>query len=49
MSVKAVSMNNLAIIYIRDSVYRINFAFMSKTDTINLIKNAAIMDKRGVL
>ena len=61
MSFKAVSMNNLAVVYVRaneisganaserDSVYRINFALMSKADAINLIKNAVIMDKRGVL
>ena len=49
MSVKAVSMNNLAIVYVKGSAHRINFAFMSKTDAINLIKNAVIIDKRGVL
>ena len=49
MSAKAVSMNNLAVVYVGANVYRINFAFMSKNDAINLIKNAAIMDKRGVL
>ena len=31
------------------SAYRINFAFMSKADAINLIKNAVIIDQRGVL
>ena len=49
MSVKAVSMNNLAIAYVDDKVYRINFAFMTKDEAINLIKNSVIMDKRGVL
>ena len=49
MNVKAVSMNNLSVVYVGYSVYRINFAFMSKTDAINLIKNAVIIDKRGVL
>ena len=48
MNVKAVSMNNLAVVYVGD-VYRINFAFMKKSDAINLIKNAVIIDKRGVL
>ena len=49
MNMKAVSINNLAIVYVGDKVYRINFAFMSKGDAINLIKNSVIMDKRGVL
>ena len=34
---------------IGDKVNRINFAFMSRDDAINLIKNSVIMDKRGVL
>ena len=49
MNVKAVSMNNLAVVYAGGSAYRINFVFMSKNDAINLMKNAVIMDKRGVL
>ena len=49
MNIKEVSFNNLAIVYVDDKVYRINFAFMSKDDAINLIKNAVIIDKRGVL
>ena len=49
MNMKAVSLNNLAIVYVKGSTYRINFAFMSKDDAINLIKNSVIMDKRGVL
>ena len=49
MDIKAVSINNLAIVYVGDKVYRINFAFISKDDTINLIKNSVIIDKRGVL
>ena len=39
MSMKAVSMQNLAII----NHYRVNFAFMSKKDAYNFIKNAVIM------
>ena len=49
MNMKAVSINNLAIVYVGDKVYRINFAFMSKDDVINLIKNSVIIDKRRVL
>ena len=29
--------------------YRVNFAFISKKDTSNLIKNAVIMGKKGIL
>ena len=29
--------------------YRVNFAFISKKDTYNLIKNATIKDKKGTL
>ena len=49
INTKTVSINNLAIVYVRDNVYRINFAFMTKDEAINLIKNSVIMDKRGVL
>ena len=46
---KANSMHNLAIAYNNGSTYRINFVFMSKSDAVNLMKNALIIDKRGIL
>ena len=49
MSMKANSMHNLAIAYNNGSAYRINFLFMSKNDALNLMKNALIIGKRGVL
>ena len=49
MSLKAVSMRNLAIINHNGNYYRVNFAFMSKKDAFNLIKNAIIIDKNGTL
>ena len=49
MSIKAISMHNLAIIYHGGNSYRINFMFMSKNDAFNLIKNSIIIDKKGVL
>ena len=49
MSLKAISMQSLAIVYHGKSAYCINFAFMSKNDTFNLIKNSVIIDKRGTL
>ena len=43
MSVKAVSMQNLTIINHNGNYYRVIFAFVSKKDAYNLIKNAIIM------
>ena len=49
MSLKAVSMQNLAIINHNGNHYCVNFAFMSKKDAFNLIKNAVIMGGKGSL
>ena len=49
MSLKAVSIKNLAIINDNGNHYRVNFAFISKKDVYNLIKNATIIDKKGTL
>ena len=49
MSLKAISMQNLAIINHNRNHYRVNFAFISKKDAFNLIKNAVIIDKKGTL
>ena len=46
---KAISMKNLAIINHNGNHYRVNFAFISKKDASNLIKNAMIIDKKGTL
>ena len=40
---------NLAIINHNGNHYRVNFAFISKKDAYNLIKNAIIKDKKGTL
>ena len=49
MSFKAISMKNLAIINHNGNHYRVNFAFMSKKDACNLIKNAVTMGEKGTL
>ena len=49
MSLKVVSMQNLTIINHNGNHYRVNFAFISKNDAYNLIKNATIVDKKGTL
>ena len=48
-SLKAVSIKNLASINHNGNHYRVYFAFISKKDAYNLIKNAAIIDKKGTL
>ena len=49
MSLKAVSIKNLAIMNHNGNHYHVNFAFISKKDPYNLIKNATITDKKGTL
>ena len=49
MSLKAISRQNLAIINHNGNHYRVIFAFMSKNDAFNLIKNTVIIDKKGTL
>ena len=46
---KVVSMKNVAIINHNGNHYRVNFAFMSKKDVYNLIKNAIRMGEKGTL
>ena len=49
ISIKAISMQNIAIIYHDGHAYRVNFAFMSKNNAFNLIRNSIIIDKKGLL
>ena len=46
---KAVSFNNIAIVYGNGSAYRISFWYMSKVDAINIMNGSNLVDKRGVL
>ena len=46
---KANSMQNLAIVYYGENACHIIFVFMGKKDAFNLIKNAVIIDKKGIL
>ena len=48
MSVKAVSIKSLAIIYSRGNAYRVNFAFMTINDATGLI-NTSNVNNKGVL
>ena len=49
MSLKVVRMQNLTVINHNGNNYCVNFAFISKKDAYNLIKNATIIDKQGTL
>ena len=43
------SFNNIAIVYIKESAYRINFWYISKDDQISIMNGSNLFDKRGVL
>ena len=46
---KAISFNNVAIVDVKGSAYRIHFWYMSKHDAINIMTGFNLVDKRGVL
>ena len=46
---KAMSFNNIAIVYVKGSAYRIHFWNMSKDDAINIMSGSNLADKIGVL
>ena len=46
---KAVSFNDVVIVYVKGSVYRIHFWYMNKDYAINMMNNSSLIDKMGVL
>ena len=46
---KAMSFNNIAIVYIKENAYRIHFWYMSKNDAINIMNGSNLVDERGAL
>ena len=46
---KAMSFNNISIVYVKGSVCRIHFWYMSKDGAINIMNGSNLVDKRGVL
>ena len=46
---KAMSFNNIAIVYVKGSAYRIHFWYMSKNDAVNIMNGSNLVDKRGLL
>ena len=45
----AMSFHNIAIVYVKESAYRIYFWCMSKDDAINIMNGSNLVDKMGVL
>ena len=43
------SFNDFAIITVKENDYRIHFLYMSKYETINLIRNGDLTEKSGTL
>ena len=46
---KAISFNDVAIVYVKGSAYRIHFWYMSKDDAINMMNNASLIEKNVIL
>ena len=46
---KAMSFNNIAIIYVKGNPYKMHFWYMSKDDAINIMNGPNLVDKRCVL
>ena len=46
---KAMSFNNIAVVYVKGNAYRIHFWYMSRDDAINIMNGSNLLDKRGVL
>ena len=46
---KAMSFNNIAIVYVKGNAYGIDFWYMSKDDAIYIINGSNLVDKSGVL
>ena len=46
---KAMSFNDIAIVYVKGIAYRIRFWYMSKNDTISIMDNSNLVDQNSVL
>ena len=42
---EAMSFNNVAIVYVKGSAYKINFWYMSKDDVINIMNGSNLVNK----
>ena len=43
------SVNDVAIVYVKGNAYKIPFWYMSKNDAISIMNNSNLVDKMGVL
>ena len=43
---KAMSFNDVAIVYVKGNAYRIHFWYMSKDDAVNIMNNSDLIDKK---
>ena len=43
------SFNNVVIVYVKGSAYRIHFWYMTKDDVINIMNGSNLVDKRDIL
>ena len=46
---KAINFNDVGIVYVKVSAYRIHFCYMSKDGAISIMINSNLIDKMGVL
>ena len=46
---KALNFNNIAIVSVKGSDFKIHFWYMSRNDAINIMNNSNLNDKSGVL
>ena len=46
---KAVSFNDVVIVQVKGTAYRIHFWYMRKDDAISIMNNSNMIDKMGVL
>ena len=46
---KAMSFDDVAIVYVKGSAYKIHFWHMSKNNAISIMNNSNFVDKKGVL
>ena len=45
---KAMSFNDVAIVYVKGNAYRIHFWYMSKNDASSIMNNSNVVGKKGV-
>ena len=46
---KAISSNDVVIVYVKGSAYRIHFWYPRKNDAISIMNNSNLINKKGVL